>query len=274
MTNREEFGTDYQERMERAQSSWWVSSMHELGRQLLKAIPPDARVLDIGCGTGATLRWLAPHARESVGVDVSIEGLAVARETAPGSRLAVASASALPFADKTMDIVVSTDVLQHLRTEDRQAALREMHRVLVPGGRILVRTNAKSLRKGVAERADWQLIRGSVLRREAEDAGLVCERMTHANAAGAVASALGELRSRSRLGDVRHDDGHSHHHDHHALDGHHHGLGIPKPRSPLIERLGATVAAAERCVIVRAGRDLPIGHTLYLVGTRPRTATA
>ena len=190
MTNREEFGTDYQERMERAQSSWWVSSMHELGRQLLKAIPPDARVIDIGCGTGATLRWLAPNARESVGVDVSIEGLAVARETAPGSRLAVASAAGLPFADKTMDIVVSTDVLQHLRTEDRQAALREMHRVLVPGGRILVRTNAKSLRKGVAERADWQLIRGSVLRREAEDAGLVCERMTHANAAGAVASAL------------------------------------------------------------------------------------
>lgn len=258
----DEFGDPYQQQLEQAQSSWWVESMHELSRRLLGPLSRDTRVLDIGCGSGASLRWISAQVNESFGVDISREGLAIAHQTSPLSQLAVASAAQIPFPDRSMTVVVSTDVLQHLTTENRQEAFREMFRVLGPGGRALVRTNAKSLRRGVEEREDWQLLEPSVLRAEAESCGLRCTRITHANAVGALVSA-----ARDRLSFVRRGAKASHHS---PPEVEHHGLGIPARRSVLVERLGAAVAATERFVIVRLRRNVPLGHTLYLVAERPQ----
>jgi ubiquinone/menaquinone biosynthesis C-methylase UbiE len=106
---------------------------------------PVADVLDAGTGTGRMLELLAPHIRRGLGIDVSPEMLAIARE-----RLERAGASncqvrrgdvyRLPFADgeraSGFDVVIFHQVLHFL--DDPQAALREAIRVTKPGGRILI----------------------------------------------------------------------------------------------------------------------------------------
>lgn len=268
-----EFGADYQDQLEQAQGSWWVSSMHAYARRLLGPVSRSCQVLDSGCGSGATLHWLSELVDRSVGLDVSLPGLARSQRAAPRSCFLAASAVALPFSEDEFDLVVSTDVLQHLRVEERHQAIAETARVLRPGGRALFRTNVRSLRGGVVERDDWHLIDPSALRHELQNAGLRVERMTHANAAGAFAVALGSHRQRTHGGDLAHenqtatsavagsapDPGH----------GLARGIGIPRPRARWIERTGTMIAAAERSVVFRLGIDLPIGHTLFVLAQRP-----
>jgi len=88
-------------------------------------LPPDARVLDLGCGAGHSYERLAP--RETVGVDLDAGALeGQARETH------VADMRALPFADGTFGAVLSVQSLEHV--PDGAAVLREARRVLAPGG--------------------------------------------------------------------------------------------------------------------------------------------
>ena len=91
------------------------------------------RVLDVGCGTGnyAAALQAASGCRMS-GVDPSAHMLQRARTAASWDALAQASAEQLPFADRSFDLVMSTDVVHHIR--DRGAYFREAARVLRPGG--------------------------------------------------------------------------------------------------------------------------------------------
>jgi SAM-dependent methyltransferase len=94
------------------------------------------RILDVGCGTGTLLAALAGRGRV-FGVDASPEMLAAARRKAPRAGLKEGRAEALPFKDGWFDRVVFQLVL-HL--VDRPKALAEAHRVLAPGGRIVIAT--------------------------------------------------------------------------------------------------------------------------------------
>jgi SAM-dependent methyltransferase len=92
----------------------------------------QGRVLDLGCGGGWRLfKTVGPV----VGVDLSHGSLAAAR--AIYDEVALARLDALPFADGAFDFVVSSDVLGHVRVEDKDAVLAEIRRVLRPGGRTL-----------------------------------------------------------------------------------------------------------------------------------------
>jgi len=100
---------------------------------------PAGRLLDVGCGTGALLQTLGHTHPELdlVGVDPVPEMLAVARRRAPSATaLSRAWAEALPFADDTFDLVVSCNMFHYIRQP--AAALREMSRVLRPGGALLI----------------------------------------------------------------------------------------------------------------------------------------
>lgn len=89
------------------------------------------RVLDVGCGTGRNLGALPPGVR-AVGIDPCLDSLRTARSRAPGARLVQARAEALPFRSGAFDTVTSG--LVFCSVDDPAAALREIGRVLNPGG--------------------------------------------------------------------------------------------------------------------------------------------
>jgi len=89
----------------------------------------DAAVLDVGCGEKPYLPFLSPYTQRYVGVD-----------SAPGSQVdEVAEAESLPFEDQSFDLVLCTQVLEHV--QDPGATLSEIYRVLQPGGAALVSTH-------------------------------------------------------------------------------------------------------------------------------------
>jgi len=101
--------------------------------------PPAARFLDVACGTGvvarAAQRRLGPGGRVT-GLDRNPGMLAVARKAAPAADWQEGLAEALPFADASFDSVASQFGIMFF--EDRIRALKEMWRVLAPGGRLVV----------------------------------------------------------------------------------------------------------------------------------------
>jgi demethylmenaquinone methyltransferase/2-methoxy-6-polyprenyl-1,4-benzoquinol methylase len=116
---------------------WWrrtAVTFHEILAR------PDARVLDICCGTGdltgALLAERAANAEPVTGLDFSREMLCLAERKYAGAnvRWVEGDAMALPFPDNTFDLVTSAFGFRNLR--NYAAGLREIHRVLRPGGSI------------------------------------------------------------------------------------------------------------------------------------------
>lgn len=107
-------------------------------------IAPGEAVLDVGCGTGS----LALEARRRVGIGGSVHGIDAspemieratqkARDAGLAADFRQAAAQTLPFADACFDLVLSTLMLHHLPRADREQCVREIRRVLKPGGRLL-----------------------------------------------------------------------------------------------------------------------------------------
>jgi len=103
----------------------------------LMAIPVDARVLDVGCGSGWATRLMAKKARDGrvVGIDIADEMIRLARESSmsfSNVEFQVASAERLPFNDAEFTHVFSMESLYYYA--DIPGALREIKRVLEPRG--------------------------------------------------------------------------------------------------------------------------------------------
>jgi SAM-dependent methyltransferase len=97
-----------------------------------------ARVLDVACGEGYGSHLLALVAAEVDGADIDAESVAHARGRYQRDNLRFhqADATALPFDDDGFDVITSFETLEHL--EAQQALLKELHRVLRPGGVLLI----------------------------------------------------------------------------------------------------------------------------------------
>jgi len=94
--------------------------------------------LDVGCGTGRWLRRLVQRGLWPVGIDLTAGMLQRAAAEGLGSPLLAASAEHLPFLDGCFDLVSSVTVVQHLPQPAQQNVLKEMARVLRPGGHLVV----------------------------------------------------------------------------------------------------------------------------------------
>lgn len=103
----------------------------------------DLRILDCGCGTGYNLRLLAPYGRPC-GMDLTQAGLDHAR--AAGRPLVRADALHIPFAAASFDLVTCFDVLQCV--PDDKSTVREMARVLQPGGALVATVSAFEFLRG------------------------------------------------------------------------------------------------------------------------------
>lgn len=124
----------------------WGLQEETFKRHLIRQtqIKPDDRVLDLGCGTGTLtilIKQMHPEA-EVVGLDGDSQVLKIARAKAAkaGANIALHQGMAfqLPYPDHTFDRVLSSLVLHHLTTDNKQRTIREVCRVLRPGGELHV----------------------------------------------------------------------------------------------------------------------------------------
>ncbi len=94
---------------------------------------PTRRVLDLGCGYGELLAMLPPGL-DLTGVEINAAALAEAARRNPSARLVQADAAALPFAPDSFDLVVCSEVMEHV--DDPGLLARSLGRIVRPGGHV------------------------------------------------------------------------------------------------------------------------------------------
>jgi SAM-dependent methyltransferase len=167
------------------QSHFWYRGFRRFVRPLLEQATAgifQPRLLDCGCGTGANLPILQQYGH-AIGFDLTRRGLEFARHH--GNRhLAQATVTAVPFKSGCFDVVTSFDVLYCLPDEAETAAISEMHRLLKPGGALIVNVAALEMLRG-----DHSILGGEVrryttgrLRTALERGGFHIMRVTYTNA--------------------------------------------------------------------------------------------
>src|SRR5438477_2599980 len=136
---RDEYGTMF--RVE--ETHWWYRALHRLIFQALEAELPEWRekeIVDVGCGTGAILKQLG-NPEQNVGIDLAPEAISFCRQRGLNN-VRQGDICALPFADASFDAAICSSVLYHQWVGDVEGAVREMYRVLRPGGVLLINVPA------------------------------------------------------------------------------------------------------------------------------------
>ncbi len=273
---------DYYQRLyDLEDQHWWFQGTRAIGQALLDVYfkgKSDLKVLDAGCGTGVSLGWLERYTRPEAifGIDITALALQFCL-TRQYKQLALASVLELPFPAASFDLVISADVLQHLsRQGGDTAALREMSRVIKPGGILYVRTNTS---KGVGQvRAEvdssYQRYDQDELTRKFEATGFVIERVTYINM---LMSAWGTVKRKAKnLVPAHHEDhqphdnnspGHQHSHEHEHNHNHNHdrGLAVKLPRWRFLNRSLFGLMKLEALYLAKPGRQISFGHSQIFI---------
>ena len=248
--NLEEYGRMY----EAEEGPWWYAGMRAISLALLATEWPDGgaetrRILDAGCGTGNNLSHFRRFGR-TVGVDLSDEALRFCRSR--GVAATRGSLLSLPFPHASFDAVTSFDVLYHRWVEDDRVAVREIVRVLKPGGLFLVRVPALKMLWGAHDEAvhsRHRYTRGEV-RRLLEGEGLEVARLTYANTL--LFPLIATRRTLDRI-----------------LHRHGSDVGfLPPPMEWTFRRLLGIEARLVRHVA------LPLGASVFALARKPRAAAA
>jgi SAM-dependent methyltransferase len=133
--------TEYSAMFRLEDNYWWFEGSMRFILSALRDIPAGetGRLLDAGCGTGGLLQRLA-H-KKAWGIEIASEGIRLCRQRELDNVLQ-GSITELPFQRNSFDVVLSIDVLVHRWVSDDIDALREIHRVLVPGGFVVLQVAA------------------------------------------------------------------------------------------------------------------------------------
>ena len=163
---------------------WWYRGLR---RHVVNSIePPHAafKLLDAGCGTGGMLGYVRARFPEAAltGMDFSERALELTGQRNLGATLVQGSTDELPFHDAQFDVVLSIDVIV-LHGIDDQKALREMYRVLRPGGQLIMNLAAFDFLRGSHDTATNMARRYTRprLARLLQNAGFKDSRMTYWN---------------------------------------------------------------------------------------------
>lgn len=166
------------------QSHWWHTGRRRILAGFVEEICSRVtdrrpRILDVGCGTGANLLMLSAYG-DAEGVDVSEDALAFCRERGL-DHVKHGAGEELPYEDGMFDLVTAFDVVEHM--DDDLAGLKEMFRVLRPGGHALVFVPTFMFLWGLQDDVSNHRRRYRLpeLRRVLEQAGFEIERSTYAN---------------------------------------------------------------------------------------------
>ncbi len=116
------------------------------------------KVLDCGCGVGFFGEQARKRGGKVVGLDFSAVALQLCRERLPGMAVLRGDATVLPFRDAEFDVVLLNDIIEHLAEEPGERMMREVFRVLRPGGHLVVDTDNDAFlmhKKGFRRLNDW-----------------------------------------------------------------------------------------------------------------------
>lgn len=212
---------------------------------------PHGRVLDCGCGTGVNLPLLAPYGTP-VGCDITWRGLAFAREH--DARVLQGSVAQLPFDADTFEMVASFDVFSAVPDAVEQEGIREVARVLKPGGAAVLTVAAFEMLSGAHSRLACETRRYTPARLRAlmRAGGLVPERVTFTHAAIfplVLAARLGDRLMRAATGSA--DD----------------EWELAVPPAPVNGILTAALMAEAALLRVV---NMPIGSSLVCIARKPQ----
>jgi SAM-dependent methyltransferase len=169
---------------------WWYRGRRAIVLAMLDELrlPPAARILDAGCGSGVMLDELARYGT-AFGVDSSAWAIAAARARRH-PRVDLATLEQLPYRNADFDLVTCLDVLEHVPDDDR--ALAELWRVTAPGGHLLLTVPAYQALWSAHDEANhhFRRYRLRTLRALALDAGWEVRRVSYFNSILLPAAAL------------------------------------------------------------------------------------
>ena len=162
---------EFQAVLDHEERHWWYRGRLRVVRQQVARLnlPPGARILDAGCGSGRVLDELAQFGQVA-GVDASPVAVTAAHRRGHVD-VSLARVEELPFGDESFHLVTCLDVIEHTRDDTR--ALGELLRVTRPGGYLLVTAPAyPSLWSSHDDRNDhFRRYRRGTLRAVAANAG-------------------------------------------------------------------------------------------------------
>lgn len=125
------------------QSCWHFLKFLKVRESISSA---SKKILDIGCGPGTFLGNFAPESAECIGVDISSNQIEFATKKYGNHRLQFQKTDGLlPYPENHFDTITSIELIEHLNTKEVKTLLQECHRVLKPGGQLVLTTpNYKS----------------------------------------------------------------------------------------------------------------------------------
>lgn len=173
----------YQQFAELERVHWWFQGRRRVYMGLLETqiqAGSPGRVLDLGCGLGGFIPELAKLGFEVFGADMDHDSLLYCLGRGM-SRCTEVDCYKLPFADHSFDWVTLFDVVEHIEHDGH--IMREVQRVLKPGGRVMVSVPAYQFLYANNDRVAQHYRRYTRRRltRLLEDSGLTVERNTHTN---------------------------------------------------------------------------------------------